>query len=126
MVMHDNMMIVTIYATIIKMMITYYVVYWIFQSELFKRAGYNPWLVAIPFYNSFVQHKIAFGDENKWFWFFSLLFPTLYNTYTRYNYARSFTSVGISVLYLFFPIITSIVLVVSGDTYTGPRNHILN
>lgn len=126
MVTHDNMMILTIYSMIFKFILVYYIVYWTCQANLFKRAGYNPWFALIPWYNSFIQHKIAFGEENKWFWFLGFILPSLYNLYQRYNYARSFSTVGISVLYLFFPIITSIVLLASGNAYTGSRKHLLN
>lgn len=126
MVYHDDLLILSIYAMILKIIFVYCCVYWVCQAQLFKRAGYNPWLVLVPFYNSFIQHKIAFGEVNKWFWFLTFIFPSLYNMYQRYNYVRSFSTVGIAILALFFPLTISAILLLSGNAYTGPRQHILN
>ena len=34
---------------------------------LFERAGQAGWKSLIPFYDSFIIHKIAFGEDAKWF-----------------------------------------------------------
>lgn len=99
MVYHDDLLILSIYAMILKIIFVYCCAYWVCQAQLFKRAGYNPWLVLVPFYNSFIQHKIAFGESKKWFWFLTFIFPSL---------------------------TISIILLLSGNAYTGPRQHILN
>lgn len=126
MMYHDDLLILSIYAMILKIIFVYCCAYWACQAQLFKRAGYNPWLVLVPFYNSFIQHKIAFGESKKWFWFLTFIFPSLYNIYQRYNYVRSFSTVGIAILALFFPLTISVILLLSGNAYTGPRQHILN
>ena len=46
---------------------------------LFERAGEPGWKVLIPFYDSFILHKIAFGEESKWYWFL-LLVPVMAST----------------------------------------------
>ena len=38
---------------------------------LFERAGQAGWKSLIPFYDIFIIHKIAFGEDAKWFWFCS-------------------------------------------------------
>lgn len=32
---------------------------------LFERAGEPGWKVLVPFYGSFIMHKITFGEESK-------------------------------------------------------------
>ena len=44
---------------------------------LFERAGEPGWKVLIPFYDSFIRHKIAFGEESKWYWFLILYLQTI-------------------------------------------------
>ena len=35
------------------------------RMVLFQRAGVEAWKSLIPFYGSFVQHKLTFGELNK-------------------------------------------------------------
>lgn len=92
---------------------------------LFKQAGEEGWKAFIPIYNSFIKHKIAFGEANQWFWFIGLILG-VYNYYTYFAYARSYgRSVGYSVFALFFPWISDLVMAISKDRYYGPRQHVL-
>lgn len=50
---------------------------------LFERAGEPGWKVLIPFYDSFIRHKIAFGEESKWYWF--LILVPGYGIYMQYS-----------------------------------------
>ena len=93
---------------------------------LFKRAGVAWWKAIIPFYGSFTHHKLAFGEEAKWFWFLNLAAPSVYGLYQNYAFARSFKrSVGFSILYLFFPVICGIVMLADGVEYDHPQEHFL-
>ena len=91
---------------------------------LFRRAGVAWWKALIPFYGSFTHHKLAFGEEAKWF--LNLAVPSVYGIYQNYAFARSFKrSVGFSILYLFFPVICGIVMLADGVEYGHPQNHFL-
>lgn len=46
---------------------------------LFERAGESGWKAIVPFYDSFILHKITFGEESKWYWFL-LLVPGFHDT----------------------------------------------
>lgn len=95
------------------------------RSFLFSRAGEAVWKPFIPFYGSFTYHKIAFGEKNKWFWFVNLAVPGFYRVYTSIKFARSFGRTnGFSILTIFFPLITSIIMVVQGSKYIGAQSHI--
>lgn len=91
---------------------------------LFERAGQPGWKVLIPFYDSFILHKIAFGEEAKWYWF--LLLVPGYGIYMRYAFTKTYGySTGMAVLSVFFPMILSIVMVLQNAEYRGPMTHIL-
>ena len=95
------------------------------RSFLFSRAGEAVWKSFIPFYGSFTYHKIAFGEKNKWFWFLNLAIPGFYSVYTVIKFARSFGRTnGFSILTVFFPLITSIIMVIHGSKYVGAQAHI--
>ena len=53
------------FALVLALIVGMIAVEWI----LFERAGEPGWKVLIPFYDSFILHKIAFGEESKWYWF---------------------------------------------------------
>lgn len=98
----------------------------IVRSFLFSRAGEDVWKSFIPFYGSFTYHKIAFGEENKWFWFLNLAIPGFYSVYTAIKFARAFgRTSGFSILTIFFPFITSLMMVIQGSKYVGAQSHIL-
>ena len=97
----------------------------IVRSFLFSRARESVWKSFIPFYGSFTYHKIAFGEKNKWFWFLNSAIPGFYSVYTTIKFARSFGRTnGFSVLSAFFPLITSLVMVIQGSKYVGAQSHI--
>lgn len=90
---------------------------------LFERAGEPGWKVLIPFYDSFIRHKIAFGEESKWYWF--LILVPGYGIYMQYSFTRSYGySTGMAILSVFFPMILSIVMVLQKAEYEGPMTHI--
>ncbi|EHI70217.1 DUF5684 domain-containing protein [Streptococcus ictaluri] len=97
--------------------------------RLFRRAGYKGWYSLVPIYAGFTKQKIAFGDENKWFYFIGWVLAAYYY-YTRFAFARAFGgSKGFAVLSLFFPGITSLVLAFSAsyqETDYHPVSHVLN
>lgn len=69
---------------------------------LFERAGEPGWKVLIPFYDSFILHKIAFGEDSKWYWF--LLLVPGYGIYMRYAFTKTYGySTGMAILSVFFP-----------------------
>ena len=97
----------------------------IVRSFLFSRAGEDAWKSFIPFYGSFTYHKIAFGEKNKWFWFLNLVIPGFYSVYTTIKFARSFgRTSGFSILAIFFPFITSLMMVIQGSEYVGAQSHV--
>lgn len=57
------------FALVLALVIGIIAIEWI----LFERAGEPGWKVLIPFYDSFIRHKIAFGEESKWYWFLILI-----------------------------------------------------
>lgn len=98
----------------------------IVRSFLFSRVGEDAWKSFIPFYGSFTYHKIAFGEKNKWFWFLNLAIPGFYSVYTSIKFARAFgRTSGFSILTIFFPFITSLMMVIQGSKYVGAQSHIL-
>lgn len=99
------------------------------RMVLFQRAGVAAWKSLIPFYGSFVQHKLTFGEPNKWFWFFCLVpyANVVYEIYMAYMWARAFgRSQGFGVFAVFFPTIATIVLWLQGSLYAGPQKHIFD
>ena len=62
------------------------------RMALFERAGVAAWKSLIPFYGSFVQHQLTFGESNKWFWFFCFVpyVNVVYVSYMMYAWARAF------------------------------------
>ncbi|MGT2929402.1 DUF5684 domain-containing protein [Streptococcus dentasini] len=96
----------------------------IVNAVLFQRAGESWWKAIIPFYNNFTKHKISFGEENKWFWF--LLIFGIYDLYTNFSYVRSYgKSLGFCVFAVILRPIASLVMLIQGDRYQGPRPHVL-
>lgn len=86
------------FALVLALIVGMIAVEWI----LFERAGEPGWKVLIPFYDSFILHKIAFGEESKWYWFL-LLIPG-YGIYMRYAFTKTYGySTGMAVLSVFFP-----------------------
>lgn len=107
------------FALVLALVIGIIAVEWI----LFERAGEPGWKVLIPFYDSFIRHKIAFGEESKWYWFL-ILIPG-YGIYMQYAFTRSYGySTGMAILSVFFPTIVSIVMVLQKAEYEGPMTHI--
>lgn len=99
------------------------------RMVLFQRAGVAAWKSIIPFYGSFVQHKLTFGEPNKWFWFFCLVpsVNVVYGIYMTYVWARAFgRSKGFSVFAVFFPTIAMFMMWLQGSLYAGVQPHILN
>lgn len=93
---------------------------------LFERANENPWKAFIPYYGNFTQHKLTFGNKNKWFWFFTLLMPNGYNSYANYKWARAWgQSRGFSIAYLFLPLICGMFIIFQ-DKQLKPQKHFLN
>jgi hypothetical protein len=93
---------------------------------LFERANENPWKTFIPYYGNFTQHKLTFGNKNKWFWFFNLLMPNGYNSYANYKWARAWgQSRGFSIFYLFLPLICGLLIIIQDKPLT-PQKHFLN
>lgn len=93
---------------------------------LFEKANENPWKAFIPYYGNFVQHKLTFGDKNKWFWFFNLLMPNGYNNYANYKWARAWgQSRGFSIFYMFLPLICGMIIIFQDKKLT-PQKHFLN
>lgn len=90
---------------------------------LFERAGQAGWKSLIPFYDSFIIHKIAFGEDAKWFWFLFII-PG-YGIYVRYAFTKSYGySVGASVASIFFPAIVTVVMAFQDRPYNGPLTHL--
>lgn len=93
---------------------------------LFERANENPWEAFIPYYGNFTQHKLTFGNKNKWFWFFNLLIPNGYNSYANYKWARAWgQSKSFSIIYVFLPLICGLLIIVQDKPLT-PQKHFLN
>lgn len=93
---------------------------------LFKRAGIAGWKAFIPFYGSFLFHKMVFGEKAQWFWFLFFIVPGLYSLYVQYNLYRSFgRGVGFSVFGLFFPTVATLITVLAKDAYQGVQTHFL-
>lgn len=93
---------------------------------LFEKANENPWKAFIPYYGNFVQHKLTFGNKNKWFWLFTLLMPNGYNSYANYKWARAWgQSRGFSITYLFLPLICGMFIIFQNKKLT-PQKHFLN
>lgn len=93
---------------------------------LFEKANQNPWKAFIPYYSNFIQHKLTFGNKNKWFWFFNLLMPNLYDSYANYKWARAWgQSRGFSIFYIFLPLICGLLIIVQDKPLT-PQKHFLN
>lgn len=91
---------------------------------LFERAGEPGWKVLVPFYGSFIMHKIAFGEDSKWYWF--LILVPGYSFYMQYSFTRAYGySNGMAILSVFFPTVLSIVMVLQDAPYGGPRTHFL-
>lgn len=94
-------------------------------SILFKRAGVESWKAFVPFYGGFTLHKLAFGEEARWFWFLNLVLQDIYGIYQRYSFVKSFgKSTGFAILAIFFPTITNCILVFSDAEYEGPQKHL--
>lgn len=55
---------------------------------LFERAGEPGWKVLVPFYGSFIMHKITFGEDSKWYWF--LILVPGYSFYMQYSFTRAY------------------------------------
>lgn len=99
----------------------------IIRSFLFHKAHESVWKAFIPYYGSFTQHKLTFGEDNKWFWFLNLLIPSIYDLYTNYHWARAWgKSKAFAIIYLFFPLICGILILLQEVPYQGPQKHLLN
>ena len=113
------------YITIYSFFIIYALIHMVLLSILFKRADVAAWKAFVPFYNGFTIHKLAFGEEAKWFWFLNLILQDIYGIYQRYGFVKSFgKSTGFAILALFFPLITNCILVFSDTEYEGPHKHV--
>ena len=113
------------YITFYSFVLIYVLINTILVSILFKRAGVESWKAFVPFYGGFIMHKLAFGEEAKWFWFLNLVLQDIYGIYQRYNFVKSFgKSTGFGILAIFFPTITNLVLIFSDDQYIGPQKHL--
>ena len=92
------------YITFYSFVLIYAVINMLLQSILFKRAGVGAWKAFVPFYGGFTLHKLAFGEEAKWFWFLNLVLQDIYGIYQRYSFVKSFEkSTGFAILAIFFP-----------------------
>lgn len=99
------------------------------RMVLFERAGVAAWKSLIPFYGSFVQHQLTFGESNKWFWFFCLVpyVDVIYKCYMMYAWARAFgRTKGFGVFAVFFPMIATVVLWLQGSSYKGVQPHLFD
>lgn len=93
--------------------------------KLFTKSGVEGWKSLIPIYNQWVTIQIAFSNTKNWLIvapllnFFSgfvmqdlpnvgllLLFAaSIVNIYISYNFIRRFTTQGMAILSIFFPMI---------------------
>lgn len=113
------------YITFYSFVLIYVVINMLLQSILFKRAGVEPWKAFVPFYGGFTLHKLAFGEEAKWFWFLNLVLQDIYGIYQRYSFVKSFgKSTSFAILAIFFPTITNCILVFFDAEYEGPQKHL--
>lgn len=113
------------YITFYSFVLIYVVINMLLQSILFKRAGVGAWKAFVPFYGSFTMHKLAFGEDAKWFWFLNLVLQEIYGIYQRYSFVKSFgKSTGFAILAIFFPTITNLVLVFSDVECEDPQTHL--
>ena len=83
----------------------------------------------VLFHGSFVQHKLTFGEPNKWFWWF-LMIPyanIAYALYMDYAWARAYgRTKGFSVFAVFFPTIAMFMMWLQGSLYVGAQPHIFD
>lgn len=99
------------------------------RMALFERAGVAAWKSLIPFYGSFVQHQLTFGESNKWLWFFCFVpyVNVIYVSYMTYAWVRAFgRTKGFGVFAVFFPMIATVVLWLQGSSYEGVQPHIFD
>lgn len=99
------------------------------RMALFERAGVAAWKSLIPFYGSFVQHQLTFGESNKWFWFFCFVpyVNVIYVSYMMYAWARAFgRTKGFGVFAVFFSTIALFILWLQGSSYEGVQPHIFD
>ena len=99
------------------------------RMALFERAGVAAWKSLIPFYGSFVQHQLTFGESNKWLWFFCFVpyVNVIYVSYMTYSWMRAFgRTKGFSVFAVFFPTIALFILWLQGSSYEGVQPHIFD
>ena len=102
----------------------YLFVHVIVTALLFKRAGEGAWKAFIPFYASFTVHKLAFGSKANLYWLLNFVTFGIYPLYQWFIFARSFgLSTRRSALYLFFPVIVSLMMLSDGQKYVGPQKH---
>lgn len=99
------------------------------RMVLFQRAGVAAWKSLIPFYGSFVQHKLTFGEPNKWFWWFFMIpyVNIAYALYMDYAWARAYgRTKGFGVFAVFFPTIAMFMMWLQGSLYVGAQPHIFD
>lgn len=92
------------------------------QWIIFTKAGEKGWKIFIPFYNMYIQFKIAWGNG----WFFLLTFVPLVNVIILIicyvKLAQSFgKGAGFAVGLIFLPIIFFPMLAFGSAQYIGPQ-----
>lgn len=122
-------------GVVVAMVIAIYVLFIIAWWKLFEKAGEPGWASLIPFYNTYVLYKIAWGNGLLFLvLFLSILnfVPVLgviidiglfiFNIFTNINLAKSFgQGGGFAVGLIIFPNIFLLILAFGSAQYVGPK-----
>lgn len=91
--------------------------------KVFEKAGEAGWKSLIPFYSTYIEYKISWGNG----WLFLLLLVPIVGVIVEIvqtnKFAKSFGhGIGYTLGLLIFPEIFTIIIGFSDDQYVGPIN----
>ena len=105
----------------IILVITGLIAFWLIKNiilgTLFTRAGDIAHKAFVPFYNSFITHKLLFGDAKKYYWFLNILYP--YVCYQRFMWVKAWSKSNVLATFAMFnPVLCNFILVCSDYKFT--------
>ncbi len=116
------MTVIGLYLIMLLAVIVIIILYCIFLSKVFKKAGVAGWKAWVPFYSQYLIAKLALGQG---FWFFLIFIPyvgQIIMMVLNLLFVKTFTDKIPTLIITFFMPFVGLIILANDDTaqYNGP------
>lgn len=108
-------------STMISLTVSAYLIF--IMWRIFSKAGEAGWKALIPFYNTWIFHKIVWGKGYYMFFLWIPIYNIIFSFKTCTRLSKAFgKSLGFGVGLFFFPEIFESIIAFDKSTYVGPQD----